>query len=33
MGGWRYWTMGAPLPETILINRARIPTEVEAGDD
>jgi hypothetical protein len=22
--GWKYWTMGAPLAETILINRARI---------
>lgn len=22
--GWRYWTMGAPLPETILINREEI---------
>ena len=22
--GWSYWTMGAPLDETILINRARI---------
>jgi hypothetical protein len=21
---WKYWTMGAPLPATILINRARI---------
>jgi hypothetical protein len=22
--GWSYWTMGAPLGETILINRARL---------
>jgi hypothetical protein len=22
--GWSYWTMGAPLDETILINRARL---------
>lgn len=22
--GWSYWTMGAPLEKTILINRARI---------
>lgn len=22
--GWRYWSMGAPVHETILINRARI---------
>lgn len=21
--GWRHWTMGAPLPATVLINRAR----------
>lgn len=21
--GWQYWTMGAPLEETILINRAK----------
>jgi len=25
LGGWRYWSMGAPVEETILINRARIP--------
>ena len=24
VNGWKYWTMGRPLPETILINRARI---------
>lgn len=23
--GWTYWTMGAPVEETILINRARLP--------
>ena len=23
LGDWYYWTMGAPLDETILINRAR----------
>jgi len=22
--GWQYWTMGAPLDKTILINRAAI---------
>ena len=22
--GWEYWTMGAPLPETTVINRARV---------
>lgn len=21
--GWEYWTMGDPIPETVLINRAR----------
>jgi hypothetical protein len=21
---WKYWTMGAPLPKTIILNRARI---------
>jgi hypothetical protein len=25
LDGWRYWSMGAPVAETILINRARIP--------
>jgi len=23
LGGWTYWTMGAPLAETMLINRGR----------
>jgi hypothetical protein len=23
LDGWEYWTMGAPLPETTVINRAR----------
>jgi hypothetical protein len=22
--GWKYWTMGAPIPETTVINRAKI---------
>jgi len=22
--GWEYWTMGAPVPETTVINRARL---------
>ena len=22
--GWKYWTMGAPIEETIIINRAEI---------
>jgi hypothetical protein len=25
--GWQYWTMGSPLSETILINRARLSGE------
>lgn len=25
LDGWTYWTMGAPVEETILINRARLP--------
>ena len=34
IGGWKYWTMGAPLPETILINRERIAGElVTTGRD
>jgi hypothetical protein len=24
IGEWRYWTMGSPIEETILINRARV---------
>lgn len=24
LGPWEYWTMGAPLEETIIINRARV---------
>ena len=27
LDGWKYWTMGAPLAETILINRARLEEE------
>jgi hypothetical protein len=23
--GWTYWTMGEPVEETTLINRARLP--------
>jgi hypothetical protein len=23
LDGWSYWTMGAPLDQTVLINRAR----------
>jgi hypothetical protein len=29
--GWSYWTMGAPLDETILINRARVAPEVDVN--
>jgi hypothetical protein len=25
LDGWTYWTMGAPVEETTLINRARLP--------
>ena len=25
--GWQYWTMGSPLDQTILINRARLRRE------
>ena len=25
LDGWTYWTMGAPVEETILVNRARLP--------
>jgi hypothetical protein len=28
LDGWEYWTMGAPVPETTVINRAR-PSGVE----
>lgn len=24
--GWTYWTMGSPIPATILINRAKLAT-------
>jgi hypothetical protein len=24
LDGWEYWTMGSPLPETTVINRARV---------
>lgn len=23
-GGWKYWTMGNPIPETTIINRAKV---------
>ena len=29
--GWQYWTMGAKLSDTILINRARLPEEKILG--
>ncbi|TMB89749.1 MAG: hypothetical protein E6J45_09825 [Chloroflexi bacterium] len=25
LDGWEYWTMGAPIPETTVINRALLP--------
>ena len=25
--GWEYWTMGAPIPETTVINRARVDAD------
>lgn len=25
VNGWKYWTMGAPIKETILVNRAEKP--------
>ena len=33
IGGWDYWTMGAPIPETTVINRARLlqPTDTSKG--
>ncbi len=27
LDGWTYWTMGAPVPETILVNRERTAPE------
>ena len=27
--GWSYWTMGSPLPATILINRARLVSAID----
>jgi len=27
VGGWRYWTMGAPVGETTIINREPVTTE------
>jgi hypothetical protein len=29
VGEWRYWTMGAPIPSTIIINRARLADVVK----
>jgi hypothetical protein len=28
--GWKYWTMGSPVPETRVINRARIVKDPNA---
>jgi len=30
VGDYQYWSMGAPLEETILINRAKIVTKIES---
>jgi hypothetical protein len=30
--GWRYWTMGAPLGATRIINRARVNEATPKGD-
>jgi hypothetical protein len=30
MGDWEYWTMGEPLPETTVLNRARLVTRLSA---
>lgn len=30
-GGWSYWTMGAPLDQTILINRAHITANIDVN--
>lgn len=27
VNGWKYWTMGAPLPQTILINRKALTVD------
>jgi hypothetical protein len=31
LDGWDYWTMGSPVPETTVINRARLIHEPTAG--
>ncbi len=31
LDGWQYWTMGAPLSRTILINRAKLSGEWKMG--
>jgi hypothetical protein len=31
--GWEYWTMGEPIPDTVVINRARLDTQVVSGED
>jgi len=32
LDGYKYWTMGAPLEETIIINRAVVPPKEESQD-
>jgi hypothetical protein len=31
LDGWESWTMGAPIPETTVINRARLDVGLERG--
>jgi hypothetical protein len=31
LGDWEYWTMGEPLPETTVINRALLVQPSSAG--
>lgn len=33
MGDYYYWTMGAPIPETIILNRARFDNYIFEVDD
>jgi hypothetical protein len=33
LDGWSYWTMGAPVEQTIVINRARIDARADIDAD
>jgi hypothetical protein len=33
LDGWEYWTTGAPVPETTVINRASLTHDPPAGRD